>query len=58
MTDAPLGKLPPAGFERLIAPYLGAARPEVLVGPRAGADCAIVRLSAGRVSPSHAASVR
>lgn len=45
----PLGKLPPGGFERLIAPHLGAARPEVLVGPRAGTDCAIVRLSAGRV---------
>ncbi len=48
-TDAPLGKLLPAQFERLISPHLGAARPEVLVGPRAGADCAIVRLSAGRV---------
>jgi hydrogenase maturation factor len=44
-----LGKLPPEAFERMIAPYLGAARPEVLVGPRPGADCAIVRLSAGRV---------
>jgi hydrogenase maturation factor len=48
-TGAPLGKLPPGGFDRLIAPHLGAARPEVLVGPRAGTDCAIVRLSAGRV---------
>ncbi len=48
-TVAPLGKLPPGGFERLIAPHLGAARPEVLVGPHAGTDCAIVRLSAGRV---------
>jgi len=46
---APLGKLPPAAFERLIAPYLGARRPEVLVGPRAGADCAVLKLSAGRV---------
>ncbi|MGH7730528.1 MAG: AIR synthase related protein, partial [Candidatus Eiseniibacteriota bacterium] len=46
---APLGKLPPDDFARLIAPHLGAARPEVLVGPRAGADCAVVRLSAGRV---------
>jgi len=46
---APLGKLPPAAFERLIAPYLGARRPEVLVGPRAGADCAVIKLSAGRV---------
>ena len=47
--EAPLGKLPPAAFERIIAPHLGSPRPEVLVGPRAGADCAIVKLSAGRV---------
>jgi len=45
----PLGKLTPATFERLIAPHLGAARAEVLVGPRAGHDAAIVRLGAGRV---------
>lgn len=45
----PLGKLPPADFERLIAPHLGAPRPEVLVGPRTGTDAAIVRLGAGRV---------
>ncbi|HKQ57808.1 MAG TPA: AIR synthase-related protein, partial [Candidatus Eisenbacteria bacterium] len=45
----PLGKLPPGVFERLIAPHLGAARAEVLVGPRVGADCAVVKLSAGRV---------
>ena len=49
MTAAPLGKLLPAEFERIIAPHLGAARPEALVGPRPGADCAIVKLSAGRV---------
>jgi hydrogenase maturation factor len=48
-TGATLGKLAPAAFERLIAPHLGAARPEVLVGPRAGHDCAIVRIGAGRV---------
>ncbi len=46
---APLGKLPPAEFKRVIAPHLGAARPEVLAGPRAGVDCAVVKLSAGRV---------
>jgi len=45
----PFGKFSPAAFERLIAPKLGAQRPEVRVGPRSGADCAIVRLSAGRV---------
>jgi hydrogenase maturation factor len=49
MDAVPLGKLPPAAFERLIAPHLGAARPEVLVGPRVGGDCAVVRLGAGRV---------
>lgn len=49
MAGEVLGKLTPAAFERLIAPHLGAARPEVLVGPWPGADCAVVRLSAGRV---------
>ena len=49
MGTSPLGKLPPAEFERVIASRLGVARPEVLVGPRPGADCAIVKLSAGRV---------
>ena len=48
-TGHALGKLPADAFERLIAPHLGAARPEVLVGPRVGGDCAIVKLSAGRV---------
>lgn len=45
----PLGKIAPDVFARLIAPHLGAARPEVLAGPRAGHDCAIVRVGAGRV---------
>jgi len=44
-----LGKIAPGQFERVIAPHLGAARAEVLVGPRAGQDSAIVRLGAGRV---------
>jgi len=44
-----LGKIAPEAFDRLIAPHLGAARAEVLVGPRAGHDCAIVRIGAGRV---------
>jgi hydrogenase expression/formation protein HypE len=44
-----LGKLAPEQFARLIAPHLGAARPEVLQGPRVGTDAAIVRLGAGRV---------
>jgi hydrogenase maturation factor len=48
-TVPPLGKLGPEAFERLIAPHLGAARPEVLVGPRLGHDSAIVKVGAGRV---------
>lgn len=44
-----LGKLSPEAFERVVAPHLGAARSEVLVGPRAGHDAAIVRIGAGRV---------
>lgn len=47
--SAPLGKLQPEAFARLIAPHLGAARAEVLQGPRVGTDAAIVRLGAGRV---------
>ena len=43
------GKLSPAAFDRLIAPRLGASRPEVLFGPRPGTDAAIVRIGAGRV---------
>src|SRR5215831_15975098 len=43
------GKIPPEVFEAAIAPLLGATRPEVLVGPRTGTDCAVVRIGAGRV---------
>jgi len=46
---AALGKISPEDFARVIAPRLGAARQEVLVGPRAGHDCAIVKVGAGRV---------
>ncbi len=46
---AALGKLDAAEFERVIAPALAHARSEVLVGPRIGHDCAIVRIGAGRV---------
>ena len=35
------GKITPAQFGTWIAPHLGAARPEVLLGPRAGTDCGI-----------------
>jgi hydrogenase maturation factor len=47
--EVALGKLSPASLAGIIAAHLGAARPEVLVGPRVGADCAVVKLSAGRV---------
>ena len=47
-----IGKLGPAAFDRWIAPRLGAARPEVLLGPRPGTDAAIVRVGAGRVLAS------
>jgi hydrogenase maturation factor len=46
---AALGKIAPDTFARVVAPHLGAARAEVLVGPRAGHDAAIVRVGAGRV---------
>ena len=46
---APLGKLSPDAFARLVAPHLGAARAEVSVGPRVGHDAAIVKIGAGRV---------
>jgi hydrogenase maturation factor len=49
VTRSPLGKLRPEVFERLIVPHLGAARPQVLQGPRTGSDAAIIRLGAGRV---------
>jgi hydrogenase expression/formation protein HypE len=46
---AALGKLRPEAFARIVAPHLGAARAEVLAGPRAGHDAAVVRIGAGRV---------
>jgi hydrogenase maturation factor len=46
---AALGKLSPEAFSRIVAPHLGAARPEVLAGPRAGHDAAVIKIGAGRV---------
>lgn len=46
---SPTGKIAPADFDRLIAPHLGAARGEVLLGPRPGVDAAVIRIGAGRV---------
>ena len=47
--DAAEGKVTPEVFARDLAPHLGAARTEVVVGPRVGHDAAIVRVGAGRV---------
>jgi len=44
-----LGKLSLAEFERVIVPALGQPRAEVLVGPRVGNDCAVIKIGAGRV---------
>jgi hydrogenase expression/formation protein HypE len=44
-----LGKISPDLFAQVIAPHLGAARPEVLAGPRAGHDAAVIKVGAGRV---------
>jgi hydrogenase expression/formation protein HypE len=44
-----LGKLAPDVLARVVTPWLGAARGEVLVGPKPGCDAAIVRIGAGRV---------
>lgn len=46
---AALGKISPAIFHAVIAPHLGAARDEVLAGPRAGHDAAVIKVGAGRV---------
>jgi hydrogenase maturation factor len=48
-TTAAFGKITPDEFARVIAPRLGTARSEVVIGPRAGHDCAIVKVGAGRV---------
>ncbi len=44
-----LGKISAAEFQSSIAPRLGAARPEVSVGPGVGRDSAILKVGAGRV---------
>jgi hydrogenase expression/formation protein HypE len=44
-----IGKVSGEFFEAAIFPFLGAVRPEVLVGPRHGVDTAIVRTAPGRV---------
>lgn len=44
----PTGKLPPEVLERNVLNFTGAAKPEVLVGPRVGEDAAVVAWPAGR----------
>lgn len=44
-----IGKIAGDTFERAIYPRLGAPRPEVIVGPAAGVDAAILDLGRGRV---------
>jgi hydrogenase expression/formation protein HypE len=49
VSGSALGKLSPRELEHMIAPHLGASRPEVAQGPRVGTDAAIVKIGAGRV---------
>ena len=48
-TTIRFGKIAPEFFESAIAPHLGMPRAEVLSGPRAGHDAAVVRIGAARV---------
>lgn len=44
-----VGKISPENFAQIIQPRLGAANPNVLVGPRHGVDVGIVRIGDGQV---------
>ena len=44
-----IGKVSPEFFDEIIYPRLGTARPEILVGPKHGHDCGVVRTGDGRV---------
>ncbi len=44
-----IGKVSPEFFDEIIYPRLGAGRREVLVGPRHGHDCGVVRIGDGQV---------
>ena len=44
-----IGKVSPEFFDEIIYPRLGAARDEVLVGPKHGHDCGVVRIGGGQV---------
>lgn len=42
----PLGKIPPAFFDRVIYPRLGVRNPSVVIGPRHGVDYGVVKIGA------------
>lgn len=44
-----IGKVSPEFFDEIIYPRLGAGREEVLVGPKHGHDCGVVRIGDGQV---------
>jgi hydrogenase expression/formation protein HypE len=48
-TRLPVGKVPAALLNVAVLPKLGAERPEVLVGPRHGADAGVIALGGGQV---------
>lgn len=51
MTEMPeIGKISPDIFRELIYPRLGAASPDVLIGPKSGVDAAVVNLGGKAVS--------
>ena len=43
-----IGKIPDSFFHEWISPNVGAARPDVLIGPRSGVDAAIVEVAPQR----------
>jgi hydrogenase expression/formation protein HypE len=44
-----IGKVSPEFFDEIIYPRLGSARQEVLVGPKHGHDCGVVKIGDGQV---------
>lgn len=44
----PVGKLPPEALKRSVLSYVGARRPEVLIGPGVGEDASVIRWPDGK----------
>ena len=44
----PAGKLPPEALKRSVLSYVGARRPEVLIGPGVGEDASVIRWPDGK----------